>query len=120
MADVDAEVLLDPAVQRDPFAYYQRLREQQPVLRMPGTGFYVLTRYEDLRAILRDTETFSNTLDLEELSGEQAGGWARCSTNAWPRRAGRTSRPCTSPTRPSTLGTAGCSTRCSRPAGSAR
>jgi cytochrome P450 len=73
MADVDAEILLDPAVQRDPFGYYQRLREQQPVLRMPGTGFYVLTRYEDLRAILRDTETFSNTLDLEELSGEQAG-----------------------------------------------
>jgi len=72
MADVDAEVLLDPAVQRDPFGYYQRLREQQPVLRMPGTGFYVLTRYEDLRVILRDTETFSNTLDLEELSGEQA------------------------------------------------
>jgi cytochrome P450 len=72
MADVDAEVLLDPAVQRDPFAYYQRLREQQPVLRMPGTGFYVLTRYEDLRVVLRDPETFSNTLDLEELSGEQA------------------------------------------------
>ena len=72
MADVDAEVLLDPAVQRDPFGYYQWLREQQPVLRMPGTGFYVLTRYEDLRAILRDTQTFSNTLDLEELSGERA------------------------------------------------
>jgi cytochrome P450 len=72
MADVDAEVLLDPAVQRDPFGYYQRLREQQPVLRMPGTGFYVLTRYEDLRAVLRDPETFSNTLDLEELSGEKA------------------------------------------------
>jgi hypothetical protein len=49
MADVDGEILLDPAVQRDPFGYYQRLREQQPVLRMPGTGFYVLTRYEDLR-----------------------------------------------------------------------
>ena len=39
---------------------------------MPGTGFYVLTRYEDLRAVLRDPETFSNTLDLEELSGEKA------------------------------------------------
>ncbi len=68
----DGEPLLDPAVQADPFPYYQRLRETQPVLRMPGTGFYVLTRYEDLRAILRDTETYSNTLDLEELSGEQA------------------------------------------------
>jgi cytochrome P450 len=72
MAEADGELLLDPAVQDNPFPYYQRLRAQQPVLRMPGTGFYVLTRYEDLRAVLRDTETFSNTLDLEELSGERA------------------------------------------------
>jgi cytochrome P450 len=66
------EPLLDPAVQADPFGYYDQLRTHDPVRRMPGTGFYVLTRYEDLRAILRDPETFSNTLDLEELSGEQA------------------------------------------------
>jgi cytochrome P450 len=72
MADEDADLLLDPAVQDNPFPYYRRLRAEQPVLRMPGTGFYVLTRYEDLRAVLRDTQTFSNTLDLEELSGEQA------------------------------------------------
>src|ERR1700721_669706 len=68
----EAEPLLDPAVQANPFEYYEQLREHQPVLRMPGTGFYVLTRYEDLRAVLRDPETFSNTLDLEELSGEKA------------------------------------------------
>jgi len=72
MAEADGELLLDPAVQDNPFPYYQRLRAQQPVLRMPGTGFYLLTRYEDLRAVLRDTETFSNTLDLEELSGARA------------------------------------------------
>jgi len=72
MAESDAELLLDPAVQADPFGYYQQLRTEQPVLRMPGTGFYVLTRYEDLRVVLRDTETFSNTLDLEELSGVRA------------------------------------------------
>lgn len=64
----DTEPLLDP----DPYPYYEHLRAQDPVLRMNGTGFYVLTRYEDLRAVLRDPETFSNTLDLEELSGEQA------------------------------------------------
>jgi len=67
-----AERLLDPAVQRDPFGYYRQLRQDAPVSLMPGTGFYVLTRYEDLRAVLRDTETFSSTLDLEELSGERA------------------------------------------------
>ena len=66
------EPLLDPAVQADPFGYYDQLRTHHPVRRMPGTGFYVLTRYEDLRAILRDPDTYSNTLDLEELSGEQA------------------------------------------------
>jgi cytochrome P450 len=57
MADVDGELLLDPAVQSNPFACYQHLREHQPVFRMPATGFYVLTRYEDLRTVLRDTET---------------------------------------------------------------
>lgn len=72
MAGNDNELLLDPAVQRDPFPHYRRLREHDPVLRMPESGFYVLTRYEDVRAVLRDTETFSNTLDLADLSGEQA------------------------------------------------
>lgn len=72
MSGVDSELLLDPAVQRDPFPYYERLRERAPVFRMRETGFYVLTRYEDLRTVLRDTEAFSNTLDLEELSGERA------------------------------------------------
>ena len=72
MAGVDSEGLLDPAVQRDPFPHYRQLREHQPVFRMPQTGFWVLTRYDDLRTILRDTETFSNTLDLEDLSGERA------------------------------------------------
>ncbi len=72
MADSDAELLLDPAVQADPFPCYEQLRTHHPVSRMPGTGFYVLTRYEDLRAVLRDPDTYSNTLDLEELSGEKA------------------------------------------------
>jgi cytochrome P450 len=72
MAGNDNELLLDPAVQRDPFPHYRQLREHDPVLRMPVSGFYVLTRYSDVRAVLRDTETFSNTLDLADLSGERA------------------------------------------------
>ena len=72
MAGNDNELLLDPAVQQNPFPHYRRLREHDPVFRMPQSGFYVLTRYEDVRAVLRDTETFSNTLDLADLSGERA------------------------------------------------
>jgi cytochrome P450 len=62
----------EPLLDNDPFEYYEQLRRHNPVQRMESTGFYVLTRYEDLRAVLRDPETFSNTLDLEELSGEKA------------------------------------------------
>jgi hypothetical protein len=40
--------LLDPAVQACPFPYYEQLREKAPVYRMPETGFYVISTYEDL------------------------------------------------------------------------
>jgi hypothetical protein len=44
MAEADAELLLDPAVQADPFPYYDQLRKQQhpgrPVERNHGLLFY--------------------------------------------------------------------------------
>ena len=40
---------LDPAVQDDPFESYATLREQCPVYRVPETGLYMVTRYEDVR-----------------------------------------------------------------------
>jgi cytochrome P450 len=70
--DVPHGSLSDPSVQANPFDYYRHLRDEAPVHRMADTGFFVLSRYDDVKAVLRDTETFSNTLDLEELSGERA------------------------------------------------
>jgi cytochrome P450 len=52
--------LLDPAVQSDPRPFYALLHEERPVYRMPETGMYLVTRYDDVRAVLRDPETFSN------------------------------------------------------------
>ena len=37
----------------DPYPFYRRLREHDPVHRS-GLGFWVLTRYEDVVALLRD------------------------------------------------------------------
>jgi cytochrome P450 len=51
---------MDPAVQSCPYDFYAQLRATSPVYLMPETGFYVVTRYEDLRRVLADTETFSN------------------------------------------------------------
>ncbi|MEN3952576.1 cytochrome P450 [Iodidimonas sp. SYSU 1G8] len=52
--------LADPEVLECPYPTYDILREQAPVWQDPLTGLYVITRYDDLRAILVDTETYSN------------------------------------------------------------
>jgi len=52
--------LADPEVLECPFPTYELLLEQAPVWQDPLTGLYIVSRYEDLREILRDTETFSN------------------------------------------------------------
>ena len=45
-------------VARDPYAVYRRLREKDPVHRMRLVDAWVLTRYEDADAMLRDHERF--------------------------------------------------------------
>ena len=69
--------LLDPAVQACPFAFHQQLREKAPVFRMPETGFYVISNYEDLKAVLSDPVTFSNDIEIEQLAGEAAADLGR-------------------------------------------
>ncbi|MDO8279432.1 MAG: hypothetical protein Q7T63_15045, partial [Burkholderiaceae bacterium] len=82
---VDDYSLMDPAVQDNPFEFYDLLQKERPVYRMPETGFYVVTRYEDVRKVVSDPKTFSNDLVREkEFQGERYkfhmevladGGW---------------------------------------------
>jgi cytochrome P450 len=72
MARVEiTSTLLDPETAACPFAHYDELREKAPVYRMPETGFYLITRYEDLREIVADPETYSNSIAMEAQSGER-------------------------------------------------
>ncbi len=78
MSAVEIEgTLLDPAVQACPFGYHQQLREKAPVYRMPETGFYVISNYEDLKTVLSDPVTFSNDIEIEQLAGEAAADLGR-------------------------------------------
>lgn len=63
--------LLDPQTAACPFAHYDELREKSPIYRMPETGFYLITRYEDLRDIVADPETYSNSIEMEAQAGER-------------------------------------------------
>jgi cytochrome P450 len=62
-ADRETLAGFDPfaeAVIADPARWYALMRKEQPVFRVPGPGFYLVTRYEDVMAAVRDTDTFSN------------------------------------------------------------
>jgi cytochrome P450 len=58
--------LMDPSVQKCPYEAYARLRQEAPVYHMPSTGHYVVTRYEELREVLRQPNVFSNHMPLQE------------------------------------------------------
>jgi cytochrome P450 len=63
---------LDPQVQDQPFALYEKLHRECPVYRMPENGFYIVSRYDDVREVTRDTETFRNGIPPRQgLAGER-------------------------------------------------
>lgn len=57
VADIN---LFDPATLIDPWDAYERLRNEAPVHFMPSMGVYVVTRYELLTQVLKDTDTYSS------------------------------------------------------------
>ncbi|MDP6965079.1 MAG: cytochrome P450 [Acidimicrobiales bacterium] len=66
MSDVTVDIenfkLLDPAVQQCPHLYYEKMREECPVYstEVAGVPIVLVTRYDDVLEIIKDTETFSS------------------------------------------------------------
>jgi cytochrome P450 len=80
--------LFDPATQEDWIPTYDRLREEAPVWRMPGTDTCVLTRFDDISFVLRRTDVFrrgaSERTPGRGMSPRTAEIYA---TKGWPRIA---------------------------------
>lgn len=60
--------------QQDPPEYVRWSREQEPVFYSPRLGYWVVTRYDDIKAIFRDNLTFSPSIALEKITptGDEA------------------------------------------------
>lgn len=61
------ELLSDPAFTQDPHETYRRLRETAPVYWSEAWGAWLITRYDDAVATLRDHQRFSSKGRLVEL-----------------------------------------------------
>ena len=59
LADVDA---LSPENVENPYALYQLLRDESPVHWDANLEVMLVSRYEDVVAVLRDPETFSSAV----------------------------------------------------------
>jgi len=62
-ADGDLFSITDPAFQQCPFPHYARMLADKPVWRDPVTGFWVVTRYDDVRAVLGNPQVWSSRAD---------------------------------------------------------
>tara|TARA_R110002072_G_scaffold251727_1_gene410603 strand:- start:490 stop:1728 length:1239 start_codon:yes stop_codon:yes gene_type:complete len=50
----------DPEIIESPFEFYAAARRHAPIYHLPDTNIFFVSRYEDVRKILKDTDTFSN------------------------------------------------------------
>ncbi len=70
-------VCYDPfsaAFQDDPFPVYKRLRDEAPVYHSEKWGFWALSRFEDVRAAARDSETYRSFegIDIDDTAKDMS------------------------------------------------
>jgi cytochrome P450 len=95
---------IDPAIQVKPFAYYRALRDGDPVHFETDLGMYLVSRHEDLMAVLRDPVVFSQELgyygqmahghldEMKEILAREGGGFFPDVANIDPPRHTRVRR----------------------------
>jgi cytochrome P450 len=83
------ESRLDPPIFKDPFPFYKALRDQKPVYYDPKLDIYLITRYDDAMAVMRDDVRFSlehgyqdryangHVDELAEIMNRDGGGFIR-------------------------------------------
>ena len=52
--------MFDQTVLENPYAHYERWRVEQPVWWDEEASMWIVTRYEDVRSVLKDAATFSS------------------------------------------------------------
>jgi cytochrome P450 len=62
MQPLSSYTLADPKVMQNPYPYYERLRAEDPVHFDEGIRTWLVTRHEDIVAVARNTEVYSDEM----------------------------------------------------------
>ncbi len=57
----------DAEISECPYGAYKILREGAPVWEDPKTGMFIITRYEDVQSVLRDSKRFLNSRNKSKI-----------------------------------------------------
>jgi len=49
------------------YAFMRRARQEEPVFFSPVLGYWVVTRWDDVMAVLHDSETYSSANTLQQI-----------------------------------------------------
>lgn len=62
---VERDYFTDYEILKEPYAFFDALREHGPIYRPPGKDYYVVTGFDEALAVLRDHDTFSAAIALQ-------------------------------------------------------
>jgi cytochrome P450 len=62
---VDRDYFTDYVILKDPYAYFNALRENGPVYRPQGKDYYIVTGFEETLQVLRNHDDFSAVIGLQ-------------------------------------------------------
>lgn len=65
---IERDYFADYEVLKDPYAFFDAIREQGPIYQPPGKDYYIVTGFEEALEILRDHENFSAIIGLQGAS----------------------------------------------------
>lgn len=70
---IDGYDAFAPSTLRDPYAFYETLRNKAPVYRVPGADYYCVSTYELVREVALDTDSYSSNLVAILLASGRKG-----------------------------------------------
>ena len=84
-----------PETIENPYPFYRAMREQAPVYEIPGVGFFIVSRYDDILHVLANPQIFSShqvrglqSKPSAEVKKIWATGWPPVDTLQTERSAG--------------------------------
>jgi cytochrome P450 len=58
----DRDYFSDHSILRDPYAYFEAVRDRGPIYRNPDSGIVFVTGFDEILAVLKNTEDFSSVI----------------------------------------------------------